>query len=1020
MASRSTMRRSWLWMFLGFCFLAAVMGASPRLQHFLVAADAARIPRSQAPALTPQQIVFEQPQDTMVGQNPVPLTAYSMTTASSPVRTGLGVSLRSDTPTVCTVSGSALTPVSPGTCVITAFQDGDNTYAPAPDVAHASQVRAGKATQQISFGMPVDMTVGETVRLQAKAQGGPAIFRSDTPAVCTVSGSALTPVTTGTCVVTASQGGSERFAPADMAVTSQVRGGEATQTISFTLPAGMTVGEMATLSAPTTSGMTATFRSDTPQVCSVSGSAVTPITPGLCVITAVQGGSDVYAPAHDVAAASQVRAGQATQSISFTPPTGMTVGEPVTLSASASSGLPVSFRSAAPAVCTVSSRTVIPLAPGTCRLTTSQGGSADYASVSGVYLSRVTTGPASQDIAFGFKLPQPPWEPWVGAVLTLTASASSGLAVSFQSDAPAVCTVSHRTVILLAPGFCELTAYQGGSHDYAPAHAPVRGPVTFQVFEGKAGQTILADPLPAATVGVPFTLWATATSGLTVVFSSDFPAVCTVSSRTVIPLATGTCKITAFQGGSNEFASASLPLSSEVGPAPQSIDFPQPPGMTYGQSQTLAATASSGLPVIFTSDSIDVCTVSGTNGSTVTAVKTGTCTITATQPGDANHYPAEAGQKFEVTPASQTIEFQQPPGMTYSQSQTLTATTDSGLTVIFASDSTDVCTVSGTNGSTVTAVKTGTCTITATQPGDTNRYPAEARQKFEVTPAPQTIEFQPPQSATVGQPLTLAASSVTETSPPVPTRLPVIFISNTPDVCTVADTTVTLMKALKCSITASQPGDGNYLPANPRTVSFPVGRGPQKISFPAVTGATVRKQVTLGAKASSGLPVIYSTNTPNVCPVSGSTVTPAEGGTCTITASQAGNDNYAAAQAVTKSFAVARLRQTIDFPQPPDVAFGKPVDLSAKASSGLPVSFGTGTPDVCTISGLTVTTTTVGTCRITASQAGDARYAPVRGVARSFQVKRATQAITFTPPDGATVGQPVTLSASASSGLPVT
>ncbi len=134
-------------------------------------------------------------------------------------------------------------------------------------------------------------------------------------------------------------------------------------------------------------------------------------------------------------------------------------------------------------------------------------------------------------------------------VFTLRASASSGLAVSFQSDAPAVCTVSRRTVTLLAPGICNLTAHQGGSADYAPAQQPLR----FQVFEGKTGQTILFDPLPDATVGVPFTMWATASSGLMVVFGSDTPTVCTVSSRTVIPLATGTCKVTAFQGGSAEY-----------------------------------------------------------------------------------------------------------------------------------------------------------------------------------------------------------------------------------------------------------------------------------------------------------------------------------------------------------------------------------------------------------------------------------------------------------------------------------
>ena len=127
---------------------------------------------------------------------------------------------------------------------------------PGPDVAHASQVRAGKATQQISFGNAGGHDRRREVRLTGQGSGRrPAIFRSDTPAVCTVSGPDLTPVAPGTCVVTASQGGNERFAPADMAATSQVRAGETTQDISFTLPAEMTVGEMVTLSAPTTSGL---------------------------------------------------------------------------------------------------------------------------------------------------------------------------------------------------------------------------------------------------------------------------------------------------------------------------------------------------------------------------------------------------------------------------------------------------------------------------------------------------------------------------------------------------------------------------------------------------------------------------------------------------------------------------------------------------------------------------------------------------------------------------------------------
>jgi hypothetical protein len=113
-------------------------------------------------------------------------------------------------------------------------------------------------------------------------------------------------------------------------------------------------------------------------------------------------------------------------------------------------------------------------------------------------------------------------------------------------------------------------------------------------------------------------------------------------------------------------------------------------------------------------------------------------------------------------------------------------------------------------------------------------------------------------------------------------------------------------------------------------------------------------------------------------------------GTCTITASQAGNADYAAAPSVTRSFQVRparrRLaRQTITFGRPPGTTAGRVVRLSASATSGLVVSFTSGTPGVCTVSGSAVTAVTAGTCTITASQAGNAKYAAAPPVTRSFR-----------------------------------
>jgi hypothetical protein len=124
-----------------------------------------------------------------------------------------------------------------------------------------------------------------------------------------------------------------------------------------------------------------------------------------------------------------------------------------------------------------------------------------------------------------------------------------------------------------------------------------------------------------------------------------------------------------------------------------------------------------------------------------------------------------------------------------------------------------------------------------------------------------------------------------------------------------------------------------------------------------------------------------------------------------------------------QSFTVTKKGQTITFDPPKDAQVHARVPLTAKANpSGLPVSFTSNTQRVCTVSGSTATTVTPGTCTITASQSGDASYAPAPDVAQSFQVNAAgqkPQTITFAPLPGTKAGEPVTLSASASSRLPV-
>jgi len=77
----------------------------------------------------------------------------------------------------------------------------------------------------------------------------------------------------------------------------------------------------------------------------------------------------------------------------------------------------------------------------------------------------------------------------------LAATASSGIAVTFTSDTPAVCQVSGATVTLSAAGTCSITANQGGNVRWLPAPPVTR---TFAVTAGPAV------PQPAGIVNAAY------------------------------------------------------------------------------------------------------------------------------------------------------------------------------------------------------------------------------------------------------------------------------------------------------------------------------------------------------------------------------------------------------------------------------------------------------------------------------------------------------------------------------------
>jgi hypothetical protein len=354
---------------------------------------------------------------------------------------------------------------------------------------------------------------------------------------------------------------------------ADVRLGGVTQTISFTsvAPAGATVGGPTyNVTATATSGLPVTLAIDASAaaVCTIAGSTVSFIGTGTCVIDANQAGSAIFAPAPQVQQSFAVTKGSQTISFTSTAPAGATVGGPTyNATASATSGSPVTLTidASAAAVCTIAGSTVSFIGAGTCVINANQAGDANYEAAPQVQQS-FPVGKALQTISFTSTAPS-------GAVVggptyNVTATATSGLAVSFAIDASAtaVCSIAGATVSFIGAGTCVINANQPGDAQYAPA------PQVQQSFIVKGTQTITftsAAPPAAVYQGPTYNVTATATSGLAVSFTIDASAttVCSIAGSTVSFIGTGTCTVNANQAGNASFVAApQVQQSFTVGP----------------------------------------------------------------------------------------------------------------------------------------------------------------------------------------------------------------------------------------------------------------------------------------------------------------------------------------------------------------------------------------------------------------------------------------------------------------------
>ena len=471
-----------------------------------------------------------------------------------------------------------------------------------------------------------------------------------------------------------------------------------------------------------------------------------------------------------------------------------------------------------------------------------------------------------------------------------------------------------------------------------------------------------------------------------------------------------------YLGTANYYASSDS-NSIYVDYASQSVSVASPGDTNWSVgSISVSASASSGNPVELASNTTTVCTVSGL---TVTLVTGGTCSLTASQAGDAHYSSAQTTQTFEVLDAPQTITFGSLADRIWSSSTFgLSATATSGLGVAFTGNTTDVCTVAG---DTVTMLSAGTCSVTADQAGDSHFHAAPGvTQTFTITRAAQA-EFT---ASSTSYHVTAGSTADLSTSGGSGSGAITWAITSGSSSCTVSGATLTGTAFGDCVATATKAADDRYRSASADSPTISVARrGAGSIQISGATTAKPTDEVTVTVRVAglvnglvpgevalelSGVSA-HASFTPasrawtiaddGLSGTATFTVTAGDIGVLTVTPTMSISPAYAALASETSlGITVAKGDQTITFsPAGSALHATSPLTMEPTASSGLTVSLSSSTPSVCTVSGVSVTLVTGGVCTLTAAQAGNGVWNPADDVVRSIDITSAPQTVTFAP-----------------------
>jgi hypothetical protein len=921
---------------------------------------------------------------------------------------------------IASIANNTLTFTGAGTVTLVASQYGNNQFATATPVTNTISVSA----QTIApFATIPTQTYGSPfiVASPIASSGLPVKLAVAGPA--TIAGNLITPTSTGTVTLVASQSGSSNYLAATPASTT-IQIAPASQSIaSFASLPAKTYGAapFAVTLPKASSGLPVTL-SVLSGPATILGNILTVTGAGSVTIAADQGGNANYNPAAEVTTSLQVN--PAPQSLSaFAAIPSQTFGQPFTLvPPTSSAGLPVTL-SILSGQATISSNTVTPTGVGLITIAANQSGTTNYAAATQVTATAIAK--QAQQVLSAFT----PVTSIVGDYTTVsngivitppTSSNTNNPVVVSVASGPA--TISNNIVSMTGNGVVTLSANQSGNVNYLAAT-----PVTTSFSVGKAIQT-LSGPINGVanqTFGAaPFNVTLpTASSMLPVTLSViSGPAIVT-GTNTVTLTGVGSVTLAATQAGNATTGPVQTNASFIVSQGSNSISpFASIGNVSYGVKpfNVAAPSASSGLPV-----TLSVLSGPATiSGGTITVNGAGTVTLAADQAGNANYPPAqEVSTTFIVNPAAQTIGSFAPISSKVSGAAPFTVnipTASSGLPVSLTVLSGPATVI----GNSVTITGVGQVTLAADQAGSSNYSPApEQTVTFTVNAGSQTISpFATIPVQTFGVPFSVV--------PPVASSGLPVAVSVVSGPATISGNTVTPTGTGIVTVAANQSGDANNSPAPQVLANVTVNPAPQVLqtfqTIPnIVADYTTVQPFTITPPLSNSTNAVVVSVKSGPATIKNNTVTITGNGVVVLSATQPATANYLASATVTTSFSIGKANQTLSGGivgvSDQSLDTGSFAVTLPTASSALPVTLSV-LSGPATVSGTTVTLTGVGQVVLAATQAGNKSYGPVLTTA-TFNVTQGSNGIApFAPIGNVSYGvKPFKVTTPvASSGLPVT